>query len=66
MILHFSVSYLTDVSAPSLSMRGVTVEPEILMSVKPEVRVEPGQNNRDPRGQRTYTEELRREPISDK
>ncbi|XP_034551470.1 lethal(3)malignant brain tumor-like protein 1 isoform X1 [Notolabrus celidotus] len=57
---------MSDVSAPCLSVRGVTVEPEILMPVKPEVRIGPGQNNRDPRGQRTYTEELRRDPITDK
>lgn len=48
------------------SVRGAAVEPERLVPVKPEVQVGPGQQNHDPRAQRTYTEELRREPIIDK
>ncbi|XP_020493809.2 lethal(3)malignant brain tumor-like protein 1 [Labrus bergylta] len=58
---------MSDVSAPGVSMSAVTVEPErLLMPGKPEVQIGPGQHNHDPRAQRTYAEELRREPITDK
>lgn len=53
-------------SAPVGPVRGAAVEPERMVPVKPEVQVVPGQQNHDPRAQRTYTEELRREPITDK
>ncbi|XP_078110053.1 lethal(3)malignant brain tumor-like protein 1 [Sander vitreus] len=55
-----------DVSAPVGSVRGAAVEPERLVPVKPEVLVGLGQLIHDPRAQRTYTEELRREAITDK
>ncbi|XP_019112290.1 lethal(3)malignant brain tumor-like protein 1 [Larimichthys crocea] len=55
-----------DVPAPVVPVRGAAVEPERFVSVKPEVQVGPGQQKHDPRAQRTYTEELRREPITDK
>lgn len=42
------------------------MESERLVPVKPEILIGPGQHNHDPRTQRTYTEELRREPITDK
>ncbi|TKS77313.1 Lethal(3)malignant brain tumor-like protein 1 [Collichthys lucidus] len=54
------------VPAPVVPVRGAAVEPERFVPVKPEVQVGPGQQNHDPRAQRTYTEELRREPITDK
>ncbi|XP_068191902.1 lethal(3)malignant brain tumor-like protein 1 isoform X2 [Antennarius striatus] len=53
-------------STPVVSVRAAALEPERFVSVKPEVQVGPGQQNHDPRAQRTYTEELRREPITDK
>uniref|UniRef100_A0A3Q1I6W1 Lethal(3)malignant brain tumor-like protein 1 n=1 Tax=Anabas testudineus TaxID=64144 RepID=A0A3Q1I6W1_ANATE len=55
-----------EVLAPVGSVRGAAVEPERMVPVKPEVQIGPGQQNHDPRAQRTYTEELRREPITDK
>ncbi|XP_034446329.1 lethal(3)malignant brain tumor-like protein 1 [Hippoglossus hippoglossus] len=55
-----------DVSAPVGPVRGAAVEPGRLVSVKPEVQVGSGQLNHDPRAQRPYTEELRREPITDR
>lgn len=42
------------------------VEPERLVPVKPEAQVGPEQQNHDPRAQRSYAEELRRDPVSDK
>lgn len=57
---------MSDVAAPIVSVRGVAVEPERFVPVKPEVQVGAGQQNHDPRGQRNYSEELRREPITDK
>ncbi|KAF3860214.1 hypothetical protein F7725_000469, partial [Dissostichus mawsoni] len=55
-----------DVLAPLGSVRGA-VEPERFVPVvKHEVQVGPGHQNHDPRAQRSYTEELRREPITDK
>lgn len=57
---------MSDVAAPLVSVRGVAVEPERFVSVKPEVQVGAGQQNHEPRAQRTYSEELRREPITDK
>ncbi len=58
--------HVSDVSAPVCSVRGAAVEPERFVPVKPEVQVGPGQQSHDPRAQRTYAEELRREPITDK
>ncbi|XP_029291750.1 lethal(3)malignant brain tumor-like protein 1 isoform X2 [Cottoperca gobio] len=56
-----------DVSAPVGSVRGAAVEPERFVPVvKHEVQVGPGQQNYDPRAQRSYAEELRREPFTDK
>ncbi|XP_047187209.1 lethal(3)malignant brain tumor-like protein 1 isoform X2 [Scophthalmus maximus] len=52
------------VSAPVASVRGAAVEPRRLVPVKTEVQVGLGQH--DPRAQRTYTDELRREPITDR
>lgn len=57
---------VTDASAPASSGRGVALEPERLVPIKAEVQVDPGQQNHNPRAQRTYTEELRRDPITDK
>ena len=57
---------VTDVSAPVGPVRAAAVEPGRLVSVKPEVQVGPAQLNHDPRAQRPYTEELRREPITDR
>ncbi|CAJ1085566.1 lethal(3)malignant brain tumor-like protein 1 isoform X1 [Xyrichtys novacula] len=61
-----SLAAISDVSVPSLSMRGVSSEPETVMLLKSEDRVGPEQNCHDPRAPRTYTEELRRDPITDK
>ena len=58
--------YIPDTSAPVVSVRGAAVQPERVVQAKPEVQVGPAQQNHDPRAQRTYTEELRREPITDK
>ncbi|XP_068589762.1 lethal(3)malignant brain tumor-like protein 1 isoform X2 [Cebidichthys violaceus] len=55
-----------DVSAPVGSVRGAVVETERLVPFKPEVQVGLRQQSYDARAQRTYTEELRREPITDK
>ena len=57
---------MSDVPAPVVSVRAAPVEPERFVPVKPEAQVGPGQQNHDPRAQRPYTEELRREPITDK
>ncbi|KAM4609854.1 lethal(3)malignant brain tumor-like protein 1 [Polymixia lowei] len=56
----------TDVSGPIVSVRGSAVEPERMIQAKTEVQIVPGQQNHEPRAQRTYTEELRREPIIEK
>lgn len=58
--------HISDVSAPFSAMRGEAVEPEKLLQATPDVQVGPGQQHHDPRVQRIYTEELRREPITDK
>ncbi|XP_061527134.1 lethal(3)malignant brain tumor-like protein 1 isoform X3 [Phycodurus eques] len=55
-----------DASAPVVSVSGAGVEPERLLQVKSEVQMGPGQRTYDPRAQRIYTEELRREPLVDK
>ncbi|XP_019728697.1 lethal(3)malignant brain tumor-like protein 1 [Hippocampus comes] len=55
-----------DVSAPVVPVSSTGVEPERLLHVKPEVQMGLGQQNHDPRAQRIYTEELRREPMVDK
>lgn len=57
---------MSDVPSPVVSVRGAAVEPERFVSVKPEVQAGLGQQSHDPSAQRTYTEELRREPITDK
>lgn len=57
---------VSDVAAPVISVRGVAVESERFVSVKPDVQTGPGQQNHDVRAQRTYLEELRREPNTDK
>lgn len=36
------------------------------MSVKPEVQVNVAPPNHEPRAQKTYAEELRRDPVTDK
>ncbi|XP_062419779.1 lethal(3)malignant brain tumor-like protein 1 isoform X2 [Pungitius pungitius] len=54
------------VSAAVGPVRGGVVEPERLVPVKPEVQAGLGHPTYDARAQRTYTEELRREPIPDK
>lgn len=58
----------TDVTAPLVSIRGPSVDSERAIQAKAEVQVHigPGQQNNEPRAQRTYPEELRREPITDK
>ncbi|XP_029974331.1 lethal(3)malignant brain tumor-like protein 1 [Salarias fasciatus] len=53
-----------DVSTPANCVRAV--EPERLAPVKPELQVGPGQQNHEPRPPRSFTEELRRDPIPDK
>ncbi|XP_072223619.1 lethal(3)malignant brain tumor-like protein 1 [Leuresthes tenuis] len=55
-----------EVSAPVGFVRAAAVEPERLVPVKPEVQFGPGQQNHDPRTQRSYADELRRDPITDK
>ncbi|XP_037628220.1 lethal(3)malignant brain tumor-like protein 1 isoform X3 [Sebastes umbrosus] len=58
-----------NVSVPVGSVRGAAVEPERLVPVKLEVhqvQVGPGPQNHDARAHRTFIEELRREPITDK
>lgn len=57
---------VSDVAAPVISVRGVAVEAERFLSVKAEVQAGAGQQNHDPRAQRTYVEELRRDPNTDK
>lgn len=53
-------------SAPVGAVRAAVVEPDRLVQPKREVQIGPGQLNHEPRAQRIYTEELRREPILDK
>ncbi|KAF7209469.1 lethal(3)malignant brain tumor-like protein 1 isoform X3 [Nothobranchius furzeri] len=55
-----------NVFAPAGTVRAALVEPEKLILVKPEVQVGSDQQNHDPRTQRSYAEELRRDPISEK
>ncbi|XP_056895940.1 lethal(3)malignant brain tumor-like protein 1 isoform X2 [Takifugu flavidus] len=55
-----------DVAAPVISVRGVAVESERFVSVKADVQAGPGQQNHDPKAPRTYLEELRRDPTTDK
>lgn len=57
---------MSDVLAPVVSVRGAAVEPERFVPVKAEVQVALTQQNHDPRAQRSYAEELRREPLTDK
>lgn len=66
LLLTLPLPCISDVSAPVGSVRGAAEEPERFVPVKPEVQVGPGQQNHDPRAQRTYAEELRREPIADR
>lgn len=56
----------SEVSVPVGAVRAAAVEPERLVPVKPEVQVGPEQQNHDPRAQRSYVEELRRDPVLDK
>lgn len=42
------------------------MEPDRFVPVKPEVQAGPGQQNHEPSTQRSCSEELRREPITDK
>lgn len=62
----FFLLCVPDVAAPVISVRGVAVESERFVSVKPEVQAGAGQQNHDPRAQRTFLEELRRDPNTDK
>ncbi|XP_061622334.1 lethal(3)malignant brain tumor-like protein 1 [Phyllopteryx taeniolatus] len=55
-----------DASARVVSVSGAGVEPERLLQVKSELQTGLGQRTYDPRAQRIYTEELRREPLVDK
>lgn len=57
---------VTDTAAALVAVRGAVVEPERLVSVKPEVQVGAAQPNHEPRAQKTYSEELRREPVPEK
>lgn len=57
---------MSDAAAPVVSVRGVAVESERFVSVKPEVQASVGQQNHDPRAQRTFLEELRRDPNTEK
>lgn len=57
---------MSDVAAPVISVRGVAGESERFVPVKPEVQAGAGQQNHDPRAQRAYLEELRRDPNTDK
>ncbi|XP_014846482.1 PREDICTED: lethal(3)malignant brain tumor-like protein 1 isoform X4 [Poecilia mexicana] len=52
--------------AAAATVAAAAVEPERLVPVKLEAQVGPEQQNHDPRAQRSYAEELRRDPISDK
>ncbi|KAM8830362.1 lethal(3)malignant brain tumor-like protein 1 isoform 1-T1 [Synchiropus picturatus] len=42
------------------------LEPERLLQIKPDVQITPSQQNHDPRAQRAYAEELRRDNITEK
>ncbi|XP_043988121.1 lethal(3)malignant brain tumor-like protein 1 isoform X1 [Gambusia affinis] len=56
-----------EVSVPVGTVRAAAaVEPERLVPVKPEAQMGLEQQNHDPRAQRSYAEELRRDPVSDK
>lgn len=55
----------TDVSTPIVSVRP-PVEPERPVQTKSEVQVGPGLQNHEPKPQRSFGDELRREPIPDK
>ncbi|XP_017273245.1 lethal(3)malignant brain tumor-like protein 1 isoform X1 [Kryptolebias marmoratus] len=62
-----SVPNKPEASAPVGPLRAAAaVEPEKLMPVKPEVQVGAEQQNHNPRTPRSYTEELRREPLPEK
>lgn len=52
--------------APVIPVRGVAVESERFAPVKPDVQAGAGQQNHEPRAQRTFLEELRRDPTADK
>ncbi|XP_016891252.1 lethal(3)malignant brain tumor-like protein 1 isoform X2 [Cynoglossus semilaevis] len=54
-----------EMSAPINSVRVPAVEPGRLLSVKPEAQVGPGHHH-DPKPQRSYTEELHRDAITDR
>ncbi|XP_014896819.1 lethal(3)malignant brain tumor-like protein 1 isoform X7 [Poecilia latipinna] len=53
-------------AAAAATVAAAAVEPERLVPVKLEAQVGPEQQNHDPRAQRSYAEELRRDPVSDK
>lgn len=55
----------SDVSTPIVSVRP-PVEPERQVQTKSEVQVGPGLQNHEPKPQRSFGDELRREPIPDK
>lgn len=59
------VLLLSEMSAPINSVRVPAVEPGRLLSVKPEAQVGPGHHH-DPKPQRSYTEELHRDAITDR
>ncbi|XP_037540239.1 lethal(3)malignant brain tumor-like protein 1 [Nematolebias whitei] len=55
-----------EVLAPVGSLRAAAVEPDRSVPVKPEVQIRLEQQNHDPRPQRSFNEELRRDPLSEK
>lgn len=55
-----------EVLVPVGSLRAAAVEPDRSVPVKPEVQIRPEQQNHDPRPQRSFNEELRRDPLSEK
>lgn len=57
---------LVAVRAAAVPAPAAVVEPERLVSVKPEVQVNVAPPNHEPRAQKTYAEELRRDPVTDK
>lgn len=57
---------LVAVRAAAPAPPAAAMEPERLVSVKPEVQVSAAPPNHEPRAQKTYAEELRRDPVTDK
>ena len=58
--------FIPDVPVCTVPVKGSNLEPERPAQTKPEVQVGLGLQNHEPRAQRTYMEELRREPFTEK